>query len=313
MLKILTEPKTEFAQGALVTLGNFDGVHRGHQALLKRSQQLAQAAHLPFTIVLFEPQPQEFFQADKAPARLTNWLEKILALQAVFNDDKIQGYILTLHFEAELAALTANDFIHQVLLQQLHIKHLVVGADFHFGSQRSGDVLTLQEEAKFHDYQIEIFPDLMWHGQRVSSTGIRAALAKGDFALAADLLTHPYTMIGDVIHGMGRGHALGYPTANLALSSSRPALHGVFAVRVHGVNAQALSGMANIGSRPTVDGGPILLEVHIFDFDQDIYGCQITVEFVHYIRAECKFASTQALQTQLGKDIVVAKQLLHIA
>ena len=309
MLKVLAEPHREFDRGCVLTLGNFDGVHRGHQTLLKQLQERAHVMQLPAAVILFEPQPQEFFQPGNAPARLMHWMEKVLALQTIFTADAIEGYILTLHFEARLAALNATAFLHRVLLP-LQFKYLIVGADFRFGCERDGDVALLQTQARHHHFQVEVWPTLVYQGKRVSSTAVRAALAKAHFALATALLGRPYTMTGLVIRGAQRGRTLGYPTANIALEKRQPAVQGVLAVWVHGLGASPLPGMANIGCRPTVGGTSVYLEVHLFDFNADIYDRQIRVEFVQHLRAEQKFPSIEALKEQLEKDSAAAKCVL---
>jgi riboflavin kinase/FMN adenylyltransferase len=305
MLKILTEPKDEFAEGSVVTLGNFDGVHRGHEALLKRLYAIAQEKKLPMAIVLFEPQPQEVLQSTQTVARLTSWVEKVVALQALFNTKEIQGYILTLHFNEALANLSPDDFLHQVLLHGLNMKHLLVGEDFRFGHKRAGNIELLRQDSNQHghDYTVETFPAFEWQGQRVSSTRIREALAAANLDLAKDLLGRPYTITGVVEKGDGKGRQLGFRTANIALERACPALLGVFAVKVHGINAEPLYGAANLGARPTVDGKRTFLEVYIFDFEEDIYDRQVTVEFVKYLRPEQKFESLEQLKAQIAKDV----------
>jgi riboflavin kinase/FMN adenylyltransferase len=323
MLKVLTQPDKEFSNGCIVTVGNFDGVHLGHQALFEKLKEESEARQLPMAILLFEPQAAEFLNTENPPARLMTWLEKIEAIKNCFTDNKFPAYVLTLHFDAQLAAISADEFVHQVLLHELNVKHIIVGKDFHFGRERAGNLETLCKSGQEHnhDFTVDIFEDFTNHEVRVSSTLIRSALANKNLNLAKNFLGRRYSMQGEVLKGEQRGRTLGFPTANIALERIRTPLAGVFAVKVTFVipakagiqgNKQdselgaPIYGVANIGSRPTVDGKNNYLEVHLFDFNQEIYGQILKVEFLEFIRDEKKFDSLEALKAQIQQDVDVA-------
>lgn len=289
-------------RGCVATIGNFDGVHLGHQAVLGQLAEKGAEYGLPTTVVTFEPHPQEFFTGTQAPPRLTRFREKALALQRF-----AVARMLCLHFDAGLAALTPQAFIDRVLCEGLAIRYLVVGDDFRFGSGRGGDFALLEEAGRRHGFAVAHMHTFEVDGARVSSTRIRAALGAGDLDGAAKLLGRPYRMRGRVAHGDHRGRDMGFPTANLHLHRRVSPLRGVFAIQMFGVEGEPLSGVANIGSRPTVDGTRTLLEVHLLDYTGDLYGRHVAVDFLHRIRDERRFASIEALKRQIGDDIAAAR------
>jgi riboflavin kinase/FMN adenylyltransferase len=262
---------------------------------------------LPVTVILFEPQPREYFTGAAAPARLSRLREKLIQLQALPVEQ-----VLLLRFNRRLAALTANDFIAQVLVQGLGVKYLVVGDDFRFGCNREGDFRALQVAGRRFGFDVVSTPTFTMDGVRVSSTLIRGALERGQLERAARYLGRTYSMCGRVTWGQKRGRDLGFPTANLNLYRRKSPINGVFAVSVEGAAEAPLPGVANVGVRPTVGGGvKVLLEVHLFDFEGDLYGRQLEVFFQHKIREERRFASFEALREQIQKDAAMARQLLQ--
>lgn len=283
--------------GCVATIGNFDGVHRGHQAVLDRLKERAVALGLPSTVVTFEPTPQEYFAPGTAPARLTRLREKL----GTFRQHGVDR-IVCLRFDRRLAGLDADRFIRRILIDGLGVRFLVVGDDFRFGKGRAGDFALLEAAGRAHGFPVVSTATFSQAGQRVSSTRVREALAAGDLETAAHLLGRPYCMSGRVAPGDRRGRSIGFPTANVHLHRALAPLQGVFAVRVHGLAASALAGVANLGTRPTVDGSRPVLEVHLFDFDADIYGKHVDVEFMRKLRDEKKFESFAALRQQIAQD-----------
>lgn len=293
-------------RGCVATIGNFDGVHLGHQAVIGQLAEKAAALRLPSVLILFEPQPQEFFQGAQAPARLTRLREKLLALRR-YSVDRV----FCLRFDAQLAAMTAEAFVDHILVQSLEVRHLVVGDDFRFGSARRGDFALLQRLGAQRGFQVVPMHTFTIDGTRVSSTRIREALAAGDLATAEKLLGRPYRMCGRVAHGDKRGRTIGIPTANLHLHRKAVPLKGVYVVQVFGLEREPLLGVANVGTRPTVDGTRTLLEVHLFDFNQDIYGRQVDVRFMHKLRDEQRFASFEELKQRIFRDLDDARAWLR--
>jgi len=286
-------------RGCVATIGSFDGVHLGHQAILRQLKQAADAHQLPSTVIVFEPQPHEFFSGEKAPARLMRLREKIQALFAAGVDR-----VLCVRFTESLRSLSADEFIEQVLVRGLGIKHLVIGDDFRFGCDRKGDFQLLQRAGNHYGFSVSDTCTLLLHGERVSSTRIRHLLELGDFAQAEELLGRPYSITGRVGYGQQLGRKLGVPTANIHLWRYRSPLHGVFAVTAIMKDQLIYQGVANVGVRPTVAGDQKpLLEVHLFDFADVIYGSIIEVVFHQKLRDEKKFASLEDLKTQLQLDI----------
>ena len=286
-----------------LTIGNFDGVHLGHQAMLSRLRELARGDALPVCAMTFEPHPREFFAPDQAPSRLTSLREKLELLAAY-------GVELTyvFRFSYAFAQISAEDFIKRVLTQGIGAKQLLIGDDFRFGARRAGDFGLLKQYAKQLGYSVEAMSSVSINGERVSSTAVRTALAKGELERAAILLGRPYSISGRVVHGDGLGRSLGFPTANVHMKHNRPALTGIFAVEVHGVGPRPVSGVASLGVRPTVtDRGEAVLEVYLLDFSQDVYGRHVRVDFLEKFRDEQKFADLMALTQQIAADVARAR------
>ncbi|MGZ3158220.1 MAG: bifunctional riboflavin kinase/FAD synthetase [Burkholderiaceae bacterium] len=286
-----------------LTIGNFDGVHRGHQALLARVREAATKLGLEAAIMTFEPHPREFFaqlagDPSKAPTRIASLRDKLQSLA----NAKIDRIIVE-HFNAHFAALSPQDFIEKVLVQGLHVKWLMVGEDFCFGAKRAGNLAMLMSAAKQFGFHVEALPMVTNDGSRISSSAIRAALQQGDFKHASQLLGHPYTISGHVIHGKKLGRTIGFPTLNLRVAHKHPALTGVFVVQVHGLADQPLPAVASLGVRPTVDdSGRVLLETHVFDYNQDCYGKLIRVEFLKKLRDEEKYDDLPTLTAAIARD-----------
>lgn len=289
-------------RGCVATIGNFDGVHLGHQTVLGQLSEKAAEMNVASMVISFEPYPMEFFSADKAPARLTRLREKVRALTRYAVDR-----MLCLRFDAAFAKMSAQQFIDDILVAKLDVRYLVVGDDFRFGHNRVGDFTMLREAGKQHGFQVVNLHTFLIDNDRVSSTRVREALAAGDMATAEQLLGRPYRMCGRVAHGDKRGRTIGFPTANIHLHRNNTPVKGVFAVEMFGVEGEPVAGVANVGTRPTVDGTRSLLEVHLFDFNQDIYGCYVHVEFVHKLRDEQRFDSFDELRQQIDVDAEQAK------
>lgn len=295
-------------RGCVATIGNFDGVHLGHQEVFAALSDRAREHGVPATVITFEPQPLEFFRPDQAPARLTRMREKLQAIK----DCGIER-VLLLEFNAHLADMSAEDFIENVLVSGLGIKHLYVGDDFRFGQGRKGDFRLLQLAGERHGFGVEDLHTVMHDEDRISSTRVREALSRGDLAEAKACLGRPYRICGRVAHGHKRGRTIGFPTMNVNLHRKVSPVHGVYAVNVIGLGEEALPGVANIGNRPTVEGDDhYLLEVHIFDFTRQIYGEHVSVEFVKHIREERKFESFDLLRQQILHDSAQAREILGV-
>ena len=293
-----------------LTIGNFDGVHRGHRAMLDRLVEKARELKLPCSVLTFEPHPREFFEAAnaqarsiQAPTRLTRLREK-LELIAEAGVDRVH----VLRFGARLAALSPERFIEDVLLRGLRVRWLLVGRDFRFGAKRAGDFAALEAAAGTLGFGLEAMADVMEGGQRVSSSAVRAALAAGRLDEAATLLGRPYTMSGRVAHGEKLGRELGFPTANIVLRR-RPPLEGIYAVTAELEETHAvLRGVASVGRRPTLrKGAPPLLEVHLFDWQGDLYGRHLRVTFLQKLRDEEKYDGLDALKSAIALDVAQAK------
>jgi riboflavin kinase/FMN adenylyltransferase len=293
-------------QGCVATIGNFDGVHLGHQAVIRQVMDKAKELGLPVVVITFEPQPQEFFCPDDVPARLTRFREKLLVLESLFVDR-----VLCLRFNRHLASLTADEFVQRILVNGLGIKYLVVGDDFKFGKDRSGDFEYLQSIGPELGFEVSDTDSFSFAGERVSSTGIRTALETGDLLLAKQMLGRDYGMCGRVAHGDKRGRTIGFPTANIYLHRKSSPLYGVYSVQLHSkhpqIGGRVVNGIANVGQRPTVGGTRTLLEVHLFDFAGDIYGAYVDVTFLQKIRDEQRFESFEALKAQIVRDVEQAK------
>lgn len=294
-------------RGCVATIGNFDGVHRGHRMILHRLRALAAEAGVPATLVTFEPQPREFFEGREVPARLTRLREKLCLLREAGLER-----VLLLPFNERLAALSAQAVVDDILVSGLGIRRLLVGDDFRFGRGREGDFALLARAGREAGFAVEHLPTLEDDGERISSSRVRDALAAGDLALAERLLGHPYFVLGRVTYGRQLGRQLGVPTANVPLHRYRAALEGVFAVEVDGLGPR-LPGVANIGLRPTVEGREPLLEVHLFDYAGDCYGALLTTYFRAKIRDEWKFDSLDALKAQIARDAEAARSVLGVA
>jgi len=289
-------------QGCVLTIGNFDGVHLGHQSVLRHLVQKAAQLQLPATVMTFEPQPLEMMIADQAPARLTRLRDKYAVLQ----EQRIDR-LLCVNFNRKFAALSADLFITQLLVKQLGVKYLVVGDDFRFGNMRSGDFAMLQAAGVKYGFEVVSMDTFSVYEERVSSTMVRQALAKNDLALAEQLLGRPFSIFGKVAHGAKLGRTIGFPTANIPLKRCVDPINGVYIVEVKGISEHAIQGVANIGKRPTVGGMRTQLEVNLFNFTDDLYGKQLEVVLKKKLRDEEKFASFDALRQQIEKDVIAAK------
>lgn len=295
-------------RGCALTIGNFDGVHLGHQAVIEQVRRRAGEYGLPSCVVTFEPHPREFFDPAGAPARLSRLRDKTEALAALAVDR-----LLLLRFDTQLAGLEPQAFIDQLLVTGLGARHVVVGDDFRFGRKRRGDLGWLMESGTASGFTVETAQTRMLDGERVSSTRVRQALAAGDLDAAARLLGGPYTISGRIIHGEKLGRELGYPTANIALDRRRLPLTGIFAVIAWDASGRRLPGVASLGRRPTVGGTRSLLEVHVFDFDGDLYGAHLRVQLLARLRPEEHFDSLAAMTECMHEDARRARELLAAA
>lgn len=290
-----------------VTIGNFDGLHLGHQAMLARLQDVAQARGLPSCVLSFEPHPREFFTPEQAPARLSSLREKAECLQRM-GIDRLHVF----RFDRAFSALSAEAFIEQVLGTTLQARYVLVGDDFRYGAKRAGDFALLKQAGQSLGFEAEFLPTVEVAGERASSTAVRQALAAGELEHAERLLGRPYSISGRVVHGDKLGRDIGFPTANIQLKHNRPPLLGIFAVEVYGLNGEPLPGAASLGKRPTVknpDAVPVL-EVHLFDFNAEIYGRRVRVDFLHKLRDEEKYPDLDSLVAQIRRDVDHAKQFL---
>lgn len=292
-------------QGCVATIGNFDGLHRGHQAVLGALRERAAEQGLPTVLVTFEPQPLEYFRPDQAPARLTRLREKIeLAREAGVDR------MLVLGFDKAFAEQSPEDFVQRVLIGGLGVAHLYVGDDFRFGRARAGDFDLLQQMGGEHGFVVDSLHTVGDACGRFSSTRVREALAEGDLMTAQQCLGREYSVSGRVAHGNKLGRTIGFPTLNIALGRKRSPVHGVYAVRVDGLAEHPLDGVANVGNRPVLeDDDRWVLEVHLYDFDQQVYGRQVKVRFIARIRDEENFDSFDAMRAQIEKDSEQAKKI----
>ncbi len=292
-------------QGSVACIGAFDGLHLGHRALVGRAVSRARALGVPAAAVSFEPLPREFFAADAKPPRLMLPRAKAEGLFALGCDQ-----VGLLRFNSRLAAMSAEDFVRQLLVQRMGVHEVWVGPGFRFGKGRIGDLDLLQAMGADAGFTAHAIEPVLSGGERVSSTRIRAALASGDFDTATRLLGRPYAIGGHVVHGKQLGRTLGYPTANLRFGGKTPALRGIYASWVHGVGDAPWPSVSSFGTRPTVDGIEPLLEAHLFDFDGDLYGQRIEVEFVARLRDEEKFDGLPELVAQMHLDDAQARAIL---
>jgi riboflavin kinase/FMN adenylyltransferase len=293
--------------GAVVAIGNFDGLHRGHQAVVEAALARARALGRPAAALTFEPHPRSYFRPDEPLFRLSDPAMKLRLLAGTGLDAAI-----VLPFDAALADLSAEEFVRRVLVERLAIAGAAIGYDFHFGHARSGSPAFLTGEGARRGFPVEVVPPLARGTQRVSSSAVRAALAHGEIRAAQDLLGHPWFVGGTVRHGDKRGRDLGYPTANLRLDPSGELMHGIYAVRVS-IDGETHDGVASFGRRPTFDNGAPLLEVFIFDFAGDLYGRAIDVALIDFIRPELRFDGAAALVRQMDDDARAAREILAAA
>ncbi len=286
-----------------MTIGNFDGMHLGHQALLAQLREAAQLRGLPTAVVIFEPHPREFFTPQQAPARLTSLREK-LELFAAFGVNRVHVCRFNNHF----AQMSATNFVH-ALHTEAGAKFVLIGDDFRFGSGRNGDFTMMAQIGAQHGFEVQAMHSVVHDDVRISSTAVRAALAEGKMGLAQSYLGRPYSISGRVEHGDGMGKRLGFPTANIQLKHNRPPLSGIFVVQMQGDDLPPMHGVSSLGVRPTMkmDGKPVL-EVHLFDFSRQIYNRHMRVDFLHKLRDEAKFPDLETLTRQIALDVEHAKK-----
>ena len=291
--------------GSVVTIGAYDGLHLGHQQLLERVLSTAKERGLHAVVMSFEPTPKEFFGGERPPARLMRFREKFDSLAAHGID-----LFYCPRFAAAMRDIPATDFIRRILVHGLNARHVVVGDDFHFARRREGNIEQLEAAGRTLDFTVEQVPSVIVDGVRVSSTAIREALASGATDTATALLGRPYRMSGKIVEGERVGRTLGYPTANVDLRRRQSAVMGIYAVRVHGLGPEPLDAVASVGSRPTFDGTRPILEVHVFDFDEDVYGEYIHVDFIAWLRDQQKYPSADELVAQMHIDADNARSAL---
>jgi|TARA_B100002003_G_C14115029_1_gene536340 riboflavin kinase/FMN adenylyltransferase len=308
MMEIIRGPANlkESHRGCVVTIGNFDGVHKGHQAILKQVKDKAGELGAPSMLICFEPQPKEFFNEHLAPARLTRFREKVELLEACGID-----LVLCLRFNEETRTISAQQFM-DILTNDIKVRALFVGDDFQFGHDRSGGYDLLQSIGEQHGFPVTNLNTMTYESRRVSSTHIRECLSRGDFAAAEEMLGHPYAITGKVIYGRQVGRTIGVPTANIHLHRYRAPIEGVYAVEIQGLDAEYV-GVANVGVRPTFEEEMLkpVLEVHILDFDQDIYGKFVKVIFMNKVREEKKFDGIDQLKSAISNDILSAREFFR--
>jgi len=292
-------------QACVATIGNFDGMHLGHQSILHHVIAQSKVVSLPSTVIFFEPQPQEFFMQHQAPARLTNLREKLNIIKKLGIER-----VLILRFSSRCITMAAEEFVERILVNALKVKFLFVGDDFRFGKWRRGDFNLLRLHGDKYGFVVENTTTVYFAGERISSTRIRHALQRNDFTMVKNLLGRSYQLCGKVRHGAKRGRLLGFPTANLYLKRKISPINGVYAVRVFGPHDKIWTGVANVGSRPTIMGdNRVTLETYIFDFNSDIYHNYISVEPVQKIREERRFANLEELQQQIARDVAYVRGL----
>ncbi len=302
-------PNAEARRACALTIGNFDGVHRGHRALLARVADAAARLGVDSAVMTFEPHPREYFahlagDERRAPHRIANLRDKLQALAQCGVDR-----VIVEHFNARFAALSPEHFIDDVLVGGMHVKWLIVGDDFRYGAKRAGDFAMLVEAGRRHGFEVVALPTVMHDDTRISSSAVRAALTAGDFIRAQELLGHPYAISGHVQHGRKLGRTIGFPTLNLRIAHKRPAASGIFIVQVHGLGERPWPAVASLGVRPTVeDNGRVLLEVHLFDFSGDCYGKLIRVEFLKKLRDEAKYDDLDSLTRAIDADARAARE-----
>jgi len=301
-------PYTELAGGSVVSIGSFDGLHVGHRQLLDRVLSKSAELGVPSIVMSFEPTPKEFFSAANPPARLMRFREKFAALEEYGID-----IFYCPRFNPAMRGIRADVFIRQILVHGMNARHIVVGDDFRFARKREGSIEDLLRTSSALQFDVERVPSIIKDDVRVSSTAIRSALADGNVSRANSLLGRPYRMSGRIIEGRKVGRTLGYATANVDLRRRQSAVLGIFAVRVSGLAEGSIDGVASVGTRPTFDLEKPLLEVHLFDFDRNVYGEFIHVDFIAYLRKEEKFESVDELVAQMNKDAENARSILTTA
>jgi riboflavin kinase/FMN adenylyltransferase len=294
-----------FLNGCVLTIGNFDGLHSGHRAVIKKLAERGESLNLPVVAMIFEPQPLEYFLGGNAPSRLMRLREKVIQFTKLPVD-----HLVIMRFNRQFANYDAEQFIDDVLIEKLNVKHLVIGDDFHFGKGRRGNFAMLKEKGKQYGFNVEDTGSFQLSGLRVSSTIIRDALAEGDLIQAEKLLGRCFAICGRVAHGDKRGRTIGFPTANIKLFRKNTPINGVFAVTMTGIDDLEVEGIANVGTRPTVDGtAKVILETHLFDFNKEIYGHYVEIHFKQKIRDEIRFQSLDELKSQIAKDIIETKKI----
>lgn len=281
----------------VATIGNFDGVHLGHQSVIQQLQEQAKKLNLPTCVIIFEPQPIEYFAPDKAPSRLTRLREKL----GRFRDLQID-YVVCLNFDASMATMSAEGFVKNVLVAGVNASLLIIGDDFRFGANRKGDYELLVNMSKDNAYDVKPTQSFLLNDERVSSTRIRQALAEGEIETAGELLGYPYHIEGRVVHGDKRGRELGFPTANIELHRQLSPLAGIFVAWIEGLEDQSLPSVVYIGKRPVFDGEEVVLEIHLLNFNRDIYGEYLRAVFLHKLRDDAEFSSKEELIEQIAKD-----------
>ena len=293
-------------EGCVLSIGNFDGIHTGHQKVIEKLAEQGKSMHLPVILMLFEPQPLEFFLSDNAPSRLTRLREKVIQFDPLPIDS-----LLIVKFNQTIANYKAEDFISDFLVSKLNVKHLVIGDDFRFGKARCGNFAMLKKKGLQYGFKVEATRSYLTEGQRVSSTLIRDALGSGDLATAKQMLGRDYSVCGRVAHGNKQGRTIGFPTANIEMFRKKTPISGVYAITLTGIDDRVISGVANVGTRPTVNAEKkVILETHLFNFNREIYGHYVEVHFKQKIRDEVRFDSIEELKAQIEKDIIIAKQIL---
>lgn len=298
-------PRRASPRRRVITIGNFDGVHLGHQALIARATALGALHQCPVAVVTFEPHPKAYFSPANAPKRIQGLRDKVQALKTQGVDE-----LWVLPFRAALASLSAADFMERFLHKTLSAKHIVIGDDFRFGAKRQGDAQSLQAAGAAFDWSLERLEPVFMDGLRASSTALRAALSEGNFSKASTLTGRPYALCGRVIHGRKLGRTLGFPTLNLRVPDDL-LISGVFAVTVRGLGERTLAGVASLGRRPVVENdGALLLEVHLFDWEADAYGQMIEVTFHQKLRDEARYDSLDAMIRQIEIDASQARETL---
>jgi riboflavin kinase/FMN adenylyltransferase len=302
MLILRHAPKRAAGASAL-TIGNFDGLHLGHRAMIERLRESARRLDVPACVMTFEPHPREFFAPDQAPTRLTSLREKLEALAGLGVDR-----VLVCRFDYDFARIAAEAFVQRYLVGGLAVRWVLVGDDFRFGARRQGDAELLAAMGRENGFQVERMSSVLADGVRASSTAVRERLAAGDLSGAARLLGRPYSISGRVVRGDGIGRQLGFPTANVHMRHNRPPLGGIFVAEVLGVGETPLPGVASLGVRPTVsDSGRAVLEVHLLDFAGELYGRHVSVRFLHKLRDEEKYPGLDALTAAIARDVEHAR------